>query len=129
GEAARLAEEHRATVMAARTLLQQAVPTTFGLKAAGWLAGLCDAARGLDSVELPAQLGGAAGTLAAFGERGLELLRAYAGELGLAEPALPWHVRRTPVARLAAALDLAAAACAKIALDIELLAQTEVGEV
>lgn len=128
GECGRLAEEHRDTVMAARTLLQQAVPTTFGLKAAGWLVGLCEARRALAGVELEAQLGGAAGTLAAFGDRGLELLRAYAAELGLAEPALPWHARRARIAQLGSALDLVAGACAKIALDVELLAQTEVGE-
>ncbi|HEY6030778.1 MAG TPA: lyase family protein, partial [Gaiellaceae bacterium] len=129
GECARLAETHRATVMPARTLLQQAVPTTFGLKAAGWLVGLCEARLDLSGVDFEAQLGGAAGTLAAFGEGGIELLRRYADELGLAEPTLPWHAGRTRIAQLGSSLDLAAGACAKIALDIELLAQTEVGEV
>lgn len=129
GECARLAQEHRGTVMAARTLLQQAVPTTFGLKAAGWLVGLCEARLDLRGVDLEAQLGGAAGTLAAFGADGLELARRFAAELGLAEPTLPWHAQRTRIAQLGAALDLAAAACAKIALDVVLLAQTEVGEV
>ncbi|HEY6054907.1 MAG TPA: lyase family protein, partial [Gaiellaceae bacterium] len=129
GECARLAETHRATVMPARTLLQQAVPTTFGLKAAGWLVGLCEARLDLSGVDFEAQLGGAAGTLAAFGDGGIELLRRYADELGLAEPTLPWHAGRTRIAQLGASLDLAAGACAKIALDVELLAQTEVGEV
>jgi 3-carboxy-cis,cis-muconate cycloisomerase len=127
-EAARLADEHRATPMAARTLLQQAVPTTFGYKAAGWLAGLLDALDALESVALPAQLGGAAGTLAAFGERGPDVLTLFATEVGLAEPLVPWHTRRTPVAGLAAALASAARAAAKIGLDVVLLAQTEVGE-
>ncbi|HEY6030335.1 MAG TPA: lyase family protein, partial [Gaiellaceae bacterium] len=122
-------EAHRATVMPARTLLQQAVPTTFGLKAAGWLVGLCEARMDLSGVDFEAQLGGAAGTLAAFGDGGIELLRRYADELGLAEPTLPWHAGRTRIAQLGASLDLAAGACAKIALDVELLAQTEVGEV
>ena len=126
---ARLADEHRATPMAGRTLLQQAVPVTFGLKAAGWLAGALDARDGLRAVRPPAQLGGAAGTLAAFGEHGTEVLRLFAAELDLAEPALPWHTRRTPVAALAAALDACGQACAKIGLDVVLLAQTEVGEV
>jgi 3-carboxy-cis,cis-muconate cycloisomerase len=128
-ECARLAAEHRATPMAARTLLQQAVPTTFGYKAAGWLAGLLDARAALDRVRLPAQLGGAAGTLAAFGERGLEVLRLFADEVGLEEPLVPWHTRRAPVAELGAALAVAAGAAAKIGLDVVLLAQTEVGEV
>jgi 3-carboxy-cis,cis-muconate cycloisomerase len=128
-ECARLAEEHRSTVMAARTLLQQAVPTTFGLKAAGWLVGVVDATRLLRSSELPAQLGGAAGTLAALGEDGLEVARLFAEELGLVEPIVPWHAVRVPVAVLAANLAIAATAVAKIALDVALLAQTEVGEV
>jgi 3-carboxy-cis,cis-muconate cycloisomerase len=126
---ARLAEEHRSTPMAARTLLQQAVPTTFGLKSAGWLVAVLDARRRLASVELAAELGGAAGTLAALGTRGPEVLRLFAAELELAEPVLPWHAHRGRIAELAAALDAAAAAAAKIGLDVALLAQTEVGEV
>ena len=125
-ECARLADEHRATVMAGRTLLQQATPTTFGLKAAGWLVALLDVR---DLPVLPAQLGGAAGTLAAFGDRGLEVRRLFASELGLPEPDLTWHANRLPLARLGAALAVAAGACAKVALDVQLLAQTEVGEV
>ena len=123
-----LAAEHRGTLMAARTLLQQAVPTTFGYKAAGWLAGLVEARGRLAALALPAQLGGAAGTLAALGDKGTEVLRLYATELDLREPVLPWHTRRGPLAGLAAALDLAAVAVAKLARDIVLLAQTEVAE-
>jgi 3-carboxy-cis,cis-muconate cycloisomerase len=126
---AKLAEEHRDTVMAARTLLQQAVPTTFGCKAAGWLVAVLAARDRLTRLELPAQLGGAAGTLAAFGDRGLELAALYAEELGLAEPALPWHANRLPVAELGAALAAAAGVAAKIGTDVTLLAQTEVAEV
>ena len=129
---ARLAEAHRATVMAARTLGQQALPTTFGLKAAGWLAALDEAAAGLARVRgerLAAQLGGAAGTLAPFGQDGVEVARRYAAELGLAEPVLPWHANRTRVAELAGALGAAAGALGKLALDVTLLAQTELGEV
>jgi 3-carboxy-cis,cis-muconate cycloisomerase len=128
-ECAQLAAAHRTTPTAARTLLQQAVPTTFGYAAAGWLAGLNDARERLDGLQLPAQLGGAAGTLAAFGERGPEVLARFAAELDLAEPLVPWHARRTPVAGLGAALSLAATAAAKIGLDVILLAQTEVAEV
>jgi len=126
---ARLAEEHRGTVMAARTLLQQAVPTTFGLKAASWLVGVVHARGRLSAARLPAQLGGAAGTLAALGQGGLDVLRRYSEELDLPEPVLPWHTRRLPVAELGAELAVAAGFCAKIALDLVLLAQTEVGEV
>src|SRR5215207_3492140 len=129
---ARLAEAHRDTVMAARTLGQQALPTTFGLKAAGWLAALDETAAGLDRVRterLAAQLGGAAGTLASLGPEGIEVAAGYAGELGLAEPALPWHTNRARVAELAGALGAAAGALGKVALDVTLLAQTEVGEV
>jgi 3-carboxy-cis,cis-muconate cycloisomerase len=124
-----LAQEHRETVMAGRTLLQQATPTTFGLKAAGWLTGLDAAGRRLRGVRLPAQLGGASGTLAALGERGIEVLEEFARELDLDAPTVPWHSTRFAVADLGAALDLVAAACAKIALDVQLLAQTEVAEV
>jgi 3-carboxy-cis,cis-muconate cycloisomerase len=126
---ARLADDHRGTVMAARTLLQQAVPTTFGYKAAGWLVGVLDARDALARLRLPAQLGGAAGTLAAFGGAGLEVTRLYAVELELAEPAQPWHTIRTPIAELAGALATTAGVAGKIALDVVLLAQTEVGEV
>ncbi len=130
-ECARLASEHRHTVMAARTLLQQAVPTTFGFKAAGWLVGLVETRARLVAVaaSLPAQLGGAAGTLAALGDEGPEVLRLYAAELGLREPVVPWHTIRTPLAELAGALAGAAGAAAKIGVDVTLLAQTEVGEV
>ena len=126
---AALADEHRGTVMAARTLLQQAVPTTFGLKAATWLVGLLHARRTVLGVKLHAQLGGAGGTLALLGDRALDVLRAYSQELGLVEPIVPWHAIRGPVRELAGALDLAAGAAAKIALDVALLAQDEVAEV
>jgi 3-carboxy-cis,cis-muconate cycloisomerase len=126
---AALAEEHRATVMAARTLLQQAVPTTFGLKAAGWLVVVLDARRSLLAWQPVAQLGGAAGTLSLLGDRGLDVLRAYAQELKLDEPTLPWHTTRRPVRSLMAALAETASACAKVGFDIVLLAQTEVGEI
>jgi 3-carboxy-cis,cis-muconate cycloisomerase len=128
-ECARLADEHRRTVMAARTLLQQAVPTTFGLKAARWLYAVAETRALLEGSAVPVQLGGAAGTLAALGDRGLDVLGAFAEELSLPEPVLPWHAERVPLSRLAAALAIAAQAVAKVAVDVALLAQTEVGEV
>jgi 3-carboxy-cis,cis-muconate cycloisomerase len=127
-----LAGRHRATVMAGRTLGQQALPTTFGLKAAGWLAALDDAAGELDRVRrrrLAAQLGGAAGTLASLGPDGVEVARRYAAELGLDEPVVPWHTNRARMAELAGALGVAAGVLGKLALDVTLLAQTELGEV
>lgn len=132
GHCARLAREHRDTLMAGRTLLQQAVPITFGRKAAGWLAGVTrarSALRRLHGDALAAELGGAAGTLATLGDAGIAVLHVFAAELRLAEPELPWHTERTRVAEIASALGLTAGALDRIALDIVLLAQTEVGEV
>ncbi|MGH4028649.1 class-II fumarase/aspartase family protein [Actinomycetota bacterium Odt1-20B] len=174
---ARLAARHRDTPMPGRTLTQHAVPTTFGLKAAGWRSLVLDARDRLTAVRdaLPVQLGGAAGTLAAFeaygtsaahriseghgsleadeslevhgsleadeclevsgstvpdggGVRGTDLLAAYARELPLAEPALPWHTLRTPVADLAAALAFTAGALGKTAADVLTLSRTEIAE-
>jgi 3-carboxy-cis,cis-muconate cycloisomerase len=130
--AARLAREHRATVMVGRTLLQQAVPVTLGLKAAGWLTGLDEAIDRLRTVReerLAVQLGGAAGTLASLGDRGVEVMAEMARELGLAEPVLPWHTIRSRPAELAGALGTACGVVAKVARDITLMAQTEVAEV
>ena len=130
--AAGLASTHRATVMAARTLLQQALPTTFGLKAAGWLVAVHEAADRLDAYRrsrLAVQLGGPAGTLAGLGEVGVAVRQALAADLQLREPILPWHTARARVGELGGVLALAAGTAAKIALDVILLAQTEVAEV
>ncbi|MBY8871380.1 3-carboxy-cis,cis-muconate cycloisomerase [Micromonospora sp. PLK6-60] len=129
--AARLADTHRDTVLVARTLGQQAAPTTFGLKAAGWLTGLVDARDRLRraGAALPAQLGGAVGTLAAFGPAGPEVAERFAAHLGLPASPLPWHTRRQPLLDLAAALGGLLAAAGKAGLDVGLLAQTEIGEV
>ena len=130
--AATLADRHRATVMAARTLLQQALPTTFGLKAAGWLVAIVEARSVLARVaqtRLAVQFGGAAGTMAALSDRGLDVSRELAAELTLAEPTVPWHTARGRVVEVATALGIAAGVAGKVALDIVLLAQTEVGEV
>ncbi|MER5636727.1 3-carboxy-cis,cis-muconate cycloisomerase [Kitasatospora sp. NPDC002227] len=141
---AHLAAEHRDTTVAGRTLALQAVPTTFGLKAAGWRELVLDADHRLATVakSLPVSLGGAAGTLAGYLEYGridgghtdpaayLDLLvEAYAAETGLARPALPWHALRTPIADLAAALGFTAGALGKLAVDVQTLTRTEVGEV
>jgi 3-carboxy-cis,cis-muconate cycloisomerase len=126
---ARLAREHAGAIMAGRTLLQQALPVTFGLKAAGWLDATLDARAGLLRTRLDVQLGGAAGTLAALGDAGPEVARRLAERLGLGAPPLPWHTARGRVAELGAALAVAAGAMGKIALDLVLLAQTEIGEV
>jgi 3-carboxy-cis,cis-muconate cycloisomerase len=132
GAAADLAEAHRASIMIGRTLLQQAVPVTFGLVAAGWLTGLDEARAGLAAVgsqRLAVQFGGAAGTLASLGDAGQRVALLFAEEVGLAVPVLPWHADRLRVIDLGAALARAAAALGKIARDVTLLAQSEVGEV
>jgi 3-carboxy-cis,cis-muconate cycloisomerase len=132
GSAARLASSHRDTVMIGRTLLQQAVPVTFGLVAAGWLTSLDEAGGGLRRVRerrLAVQFGGAAGTLASLGADGPRVAVLLAEELGLAVPVLPWHTDRLRIVEIAAACAGAAAALGKIGRDVTLLAQTEIGEV
>jgi 3-carboxy-cis,cis-muconate cycloisomerase len=127
GASAALARAHVRTAMIGRTLLQQGLPTTFGLKAAGWMAGLDAAARGLALVRdetLAVQLGGPVGALDAP-----QVVADVAEQLGLAAPVLPWHGDRTRPAALAAALGSAAGACAKVARDVALLAQPELAEV
>ncbi|MBB4686860.1 class-II fumarase/aspartase family protein [Amycolatopsis jiangsuensis] len=131
-----LARAHRDTVMPGRTLTAHAVPTTFGLKAAGWRQGVLEALRQLRSLQLPVSIGGAAGTLAAYVEYGdgsadypERLVEAFAAETGLAAPVLPWHADRAPVAELAAALAQTSTALGKIAVDVQVLTRTEIGEV
>lgn len=139
--AAALAAAHRDTPMAGRTLAQHAVPVTFGLKAAGWWHGVDRAARGLRRVadtDLVVQLGGAAGTLAGYlayaagdvdpDDYVPRLLAAFAAEVGLGVPVLPWHTDRTPVVELGWALATATGALGKIAIDVRTLSRTEIGE-
>ncbi|MDQ0585860.1 3-carboxy-cis,cis-muconate cycloisomerase [Streptomyces rishiriensis] len=138
---AALAAAHRDTVMAGRTLALHAVPTTFGLKAAGWRQLVLDAAERLERVAgtLPVALGGAAGTLAGYLQYAGhdadpaalpgELGAAFADETGLSAPVLPWHALRTPVADLGAALAHTTGALGKIAADVLVLTRTEIGEV
>jgi 3-carboxy-cis,cis-muconate cycloisomerase len=129
--AARLAATHRDDPVMGRTLMQQALPTTFGLKAAGWLAGLDGARLRLAEVvaSLPVQYGGAAGTLAASSGSGVAVRTALAEDLGLADTAAPWHTVRLPIADLAGAVGAAAGVVATVAVDVVMMAQTEVGEV
>ncbi len=127
----RLAEAHRDTPMAGRTLMQQAVPTTFGAKTAGWLVGLREARALVTHVRdqrLHAQLGGAVGTLSVLGPNGPEVAAEFAIQIGLRQPPMPWHTNRIALIEIAAALAAATSACAKIATDIVLMSQTEVGE-
>jgi 3-carboxy-cis,cis-muconate cycloisomerase len=122
---ATLARGHARTPIIGRTLMQQALPTTFGLKAAGWFSELDGARHGLERIAagLPLQLGGPVGALHAP-----ELVAAMAADLGLKATTLPWQADRRPVGELAAALGIAAGAVAKFAKDVTLMAQNEVGE-
>lgn len=127
-----LADRHRATPVPGRTLLQQALPTTFGAVAASWTSGLAGAADRLDEVldhHLAAQLGGAVGTLASLHPHGPAVAAAFAVRLDLPEPLLPWHAERGRITEIAAALGRVGGAAGNVAQDVVLLAQTEVGEV
>jgi 3-carboxy-cis,cis-muconate cycloisomerase len=126
-----ITEAHRNTLLVARTWLQHALPTTFGYIAAGWLdAFLQHRDRLQDQLEnsLVLQFGGAAGTLAALGERGPQIARLLAEELAIPLPRIPWHAQRERIAATAATLGLLSGTMAKIARDLSLYMQTEVGE-
>jgi len=128
---AALAREHAVTPMPGRTWLQHASPTTFGLKAAGWLDMLGRVRQRItDSADraLVVQLGGAAGTLASLGKNGPAVTESFAGQLGLRVPAMPWHSQRDRIVEMAAALGIACGALGKIGRDLTLLAQSEVAE-
>jgi 3-carboxy-cis,cis-muconate cycloisomerase len=127
-----LAETHRATIMIGRTLLRQTIPVTFGLVAAGWLTSVDEARQGLAAVgskRLAVQFGGAAGTLASLGDHGRQVAALLAEELGLAVPVLPWHTDRLRIIDLGTALARVTAVLGKVARDVTLLAQEEIGEV
>jgi 3-carboxy-cis,cis-muconate cycloisomerase len=129
-----LARRHRSTLMVGRTLTQYAVPITFGLKAAQWLVGVLAALETVDELiaELPVQCGGAAGTLALAGELTADPLapaHAFADELGLVWPGLPWHTSRRPITRVGDALVQACDALGVIASNVALLSRPEIGEV
>ena len=129
---AKLAAKHATTPILGRTWLQPAVPITFGLTAVGWLGAversrkqLAQAARAASAI----QLGGAAGSLAALGDRGLDVAQSLSKELSLELPSLPWHAHRDRIVNLGAALGVLIGALGKIARDISLLMQSEIGEV
>ena len=128
---ARLAKKHKRTLMAGRTWLQQALPISFGLKAAGALSAVERHRFRLSESRarvLVIQFGGAAGTLASLGDRGLDIAKALAVELKLGDPDVPWHAHRDRVAEVATTLGLLVGTLGKIALDVSLMMQTEVGE-
>ena len=131
GSAATLARKFSTTPMVGRTLLQSASPTTFGLKAAGWLDTMARCRERIaESLQqsLVVQFGGASGTLASLGDHGPAVAKAFAGELSLGLPELPWHTHRDRLVSLAAALGIACGALGKVGRDLTLLAQSEVGE-
>lgn len=129
---AALARKHRETVMAGRTFLQHGLPTTFGYRAATWLSPFLrtrDRLKELRGRLLTLQFGGAVGTLASLGTKAPQVQKALARELGLAPPDQPWHTARDRFAEAATQYGLIAGALAKIARDIILLSQTEIGEI
>ena len=126
-----LAEKHSATPIVARTWMQQALPTTFGFIVAGWLDAVGRHRKRLAEIRprvLTLQFGGAVGTLAALGGRGPEVAVALANELNLARPAIPWHTHRDRIVEIATTFGLCAGTLGKIARDISLHSQTEIGE-
>ena len=126
------AEKHRDTVMAGRTHLQHALPVTFGYKAAVWLSMIRRHRQRLVQLKprlLVVQFSGAAGTLASLGTKGLEVQAALAAELGLAQPDITWHAARDGVAEAACLLGLITGSLSKIAVDVMLMMQSEIGEV
>ena len=131
GALAALAKTHAATLLAGRTWLQQGPPVTLGLKAAGFLSAVerhRARVRDLSGRVAVVQFGGAVGTLAALGDRGLDVAAALARELKLALPDVPWHAQRDRVAEVATTLGLIVGTLGKLARDVSLLMQTEVGE-
>ncbi len=131
-----LADRHRDSVMAGRTLTQHAVPISFGLKAATWLQGVLDGRDAVRRLKFPVQLGGAAGTLAAVSElltlsgstvTAQDLVADTAGTLGLSA-SLPWHTSRAPLTAYADALVTTTDALGHVADDVLLLARPEIGE-
>jgi 3-carboxy-cis,cis-muconate cycloisomerase len=127
-----LSEQHKATVMLGRTLMQAAPPVTFGLKVAGWLGALSRGTKRLESAfdeALVLQFGGASGTLASLADKGTVVARALAGELELRCPEAPWHTHRDRLANLVCCCGVLTGSLGKMARDISLLMQSEVAEV
>jgi 3-carboxy-cis,cis-muconate cycloisomerase len=129
---ARLSEQHKATVMLGRTLMQAAPPVTFGLKVAGWLGAVSRSRKRLESAfddALILQFGGASGTLASLADKGMVVARALAEELGLRCPEAPWHTHRDRLANLVCCCGVLTGSLGKMARDISLLMQSEMAEV
>jgi len=127
-----LAQDHRATALPARTWMQHAIPTVFGLKVAGWLDAVTRHRERLRETRervVVLQFGGAGGTLASLGSDGLKVAQALAEELGLSLPAVPWHSHRDRIAEVGTTLALMVGTLGKIGRDVSLQNQTEVGEV
>jgi 3-carboxy-cis,cis-muconate cycloisomerase len=127
-----LAEEHANTVMMGRTLMQAAPPITFGLKVAGWLGSIQRSHRRLNASfadALVVQFGGASGTLASLGNQGIVVGQALAHELGLGYPDAPWHTHRDRLAAMLCDCGVLTGSLGKMARDISLLMQNEIGEV
>jgi len=132
GSLSQLAEKHRSTLIAGRTLMQQALPTTFGVKVAGWLDAMNRHRERFSQTRarvVVLQFGGAVGTLAALREKGLPVAEALGAELHLAIPTMPWHSQRDRVAEAATTLGLCTGTLGKMARDISLHMQTEIAEV
>ena len=132
GILARLAASHRDTPMAGRTHLQQALPVTFGYKAAVWLASLDRHQQRFAEARkrvLVGQFAGAAGTLASLGDNALAVQEALMGELNLGVPEATWHVARDGLAEVVNLLALMTGSLGKIAYDVLLMASTEIAEV
>ena len=128
---AKLARQHRTTAVVARTWLQHALPMPFGLKLAEYAAALHRSRKRLHRLRkeaLALQFGGAAGTLAALGDNGLPVAERLAQELKLPLPDAPWHTHRDRIAEMAAVFAIVAGTCGKIARDVSLMMQTDVGE-
>jgi len=126
---ASLCSSARDVPMVARTLTQQALPTTLGMRAAGWLAGVHDAVRHVRGcTTLPVSLGGPVGHASAYGAQGLAVLDAFASALGQRRQVVSWHTRRTAMVEVASTLVVTGSACGKIAADLLVMGQTEVGE-
>jgi 3-carboxy-cis,cis-muconate cycloisomerase len=127
-----LATKHRSTVMVGRTWMQQALPTTFGAKVAGWLDAIDRHRERLRETRtrcLVLQFGGAVGTLAALNEKAGEVAKYLSEELKLPLAQIPWHSHRDRMAEIATTLGLMVGTLGKIAKDISLLSQTEIAEV
>jgi 3-carboxy-cis,cis-muconate cycloisomerase len=126
-----MARKYRDTPMAGRTHLQQALPVTFGYKAAVWLSSID---RHIERIEqarprvLVGEFSGAAGTLASIGEGGLQMQKLFCEELGLNQPSITWHVARDGITEAVTLLGLITGTLGKIATDVMMMSATEFGE-